>query len=118
MIEQKILQDEEITEFIVEGEYTTDDVIETIKNTYKDITKYVLWNCRSGHISNLDSNEMKRIASVAKKHSVHEKTAFVASSDLMFGLLRMYETHSRIENVPLSMQVFRERSDAIKWLRE
>lgn len=118
MIKKKVFPNEEIAEFIVEGQYTGNDVIETIKSSYENITKYVIWNCCAGNISEIDSNEMKRIASVAKQYSVHQKTAFVASSDLMFGLFRMYETHSRIENVPLSMQVFRERSNAIKWFKE
>lgn len=44
------------------------------------------------------------------------KTALVASSDVLFGLNRMYQSLVEIENLPHSVQTFRSMDEAIAWL--
>ena len=118
MIIQNLLMDGQITEFVVDGPSDADEIINIIKDKYSTISKYVLWNFLAGDVSGLTLDDMHRITRVAKEHSVHEKTAFLGASDFVFGILRMYETLSELEGVPLDMQVFRDRNEAIEWLKE
>ncbi len=117
MITQHSIIPGEITEFVMEGPYDVDEIINIVKSKYPTITKGILWNLSAGDISNLTPDDMRRIANVAREHAVHEKTAFFGIADLEFGKLRMYETFSEMQNVPLEMQVFRDRNEAIEWLK-
>ncbi len=117
MITQHSIIPGEITEFIIKGPSDVDEIINVVKSKYPTITKGILWNLSAGDISNLTPDDMRRIANVAREYAVHEKTAFFGTSDLEFGILRMYETHSEMESVPLVMQVFRDRNEAIEWLK-
>jgi len=46
------------------------------------------------------------------------KTAFVARSDIHFGLSRMFEIQSSIQEAPYPVMVFRSPDDAYQWLDE
>lgn len=118
MIRQSTVMDGAITEFIAEGAISAEDVIKVIEEKYAAIKKHVLWNLLDGDMSSFSRTDMQRVAMAAKQHSVHEKTAFLGASDFTFAMLRMYRTHSEIEKVPLQMQVFRDRQEAIDWLQK
>ena len=66
-------------------------------------------------------DELRDIANFTKQHEEFRrsgKTALVASTDLTFGLGRMYDTLVEIENLSHSVKVFRPMDEAIKWLGE
>jgi len=44
------------------------------------------------------------------------RTAIVASTDLMFGFARMYQTLAELQGSPLTVEVFRNVGDAREWL--
>jgi hypothetical protein len=118
MINTNIIEPGSIVEFIMEGVCVIEEVIDIIGSQYCNISKGVLWNFTNGSNANLSTDDMTRIAQMVKKHAIHKKTAYVGSADLEFGILRMYETYAVIQSVPPVMKVFRDRTDAIKWLNE
>ncbi len=106
-----------ITEFVVEDTYDVDDVLKIIKNEYPKITQGILWNYTASNFSDPIPISFHRIALAVKEHAIHKKTAYLGPTDLKFGLLRMYETYSEIEKVAPLMKVFRDREEAIEWLK-
>ncbi|MHC4873818.1 MAG: hypothetical protein ACYTFY_18380 [Planctomycetota bacterium] len=110
------IMDGSITEFVMEGAVDVEGMISTFESEYGTVSRNVLWDVSAGDLSCLTSEKMSRIAAAAKQYSVHEKTAFVGESTFLFGTMRMYEAHSEMAGVPLTMKVFRDKSEAIEWL--
>ena len=118
MIKINIIEPGSVVEFIMEGVCDIEEVLNIIGSQYCNISKGVLWNFTNGSNANLSADDMTRIAEMARKHAIHKKTAYVGSADLEFGLLRMYESYALIQSVSPVMKVFRDRTDAIKWIYE
>ena len=118
MITRHLIKDREITEFVMEGPTTVAEMVDIIKSQYPTVTKLLLWNLSAWDVSSFTEDDMWRIAGAAKIHSVHEKTAFLGESPFVFGMLQMYTSHSEMAGVPLKMEVFRDRDEAIEWLED
>lgn len=59
------------------------------------------------------------IASNTDKNEAHRKLAFVVSSQLAFGLARMYEVYrSFSKKAQKELRIFKNVKDALKWLKE
>ncbi len=80
----------------------------------------VLWDLREGDVSSFSYDDLMNVTRyienrVEGEASVH-KVAIVASSNLGFGISRMYEMLS--EELPIILRVFRDIEEASKWLGE
>jgi hypothetical protein len=69
-----------------------------------------LWDFSVG--VELTSDELRTFATRPAKF-FPAKTAVLSADDLAFGLARMYEVHSKLEE---RFNVFREENDALDWL--
>ena len=124
-ITSKIDQSSQLTMHITTGEISSNDIIRVIESFYKEKpTKNVIWDFRDADPDALLSfsyNELKDIVIFTKQHwelRRSGKTALVVSTDLGFGLGRMYDTLAEIENLSHSVQVFRCMDEAMKWLEK
>lgn len=106
-----------ITVFRVFGEADVDEVLETIDHSYDEIGEGILWDATEGSFANLGTAQIKRIANRVAGLRKGGCTAYVASGDVDFGLLRMYEGLSEIAGAQHDRAVFRSREDAVTWLR-
>jgi len=118
MITTNIIEPGSIVEFIAEGECEFHEVLEVIRNQYGTISKGIVWNFNHATNANLGTSDMIRIAREVKERAVHQKTAYIASKDFEFGLLRMYESYAEMQSVTPVMKVFRDRDEAIRWITE
>lgn len=118
MIKTNIIEPGSIVEFIMEGDCVLEEVLDIIKNQYSNFSTGVLWNFINGSNKNLSAEDMIRIAKMVRKHAIHKKTAYVGSADLEFGILRMYEVHAEMQAVPPIKKVFRDRDEALQWIRD
>lgn len=82
----------------------------------------ILWDFRQAYPSqSIDAEFMQQIAGLVKKtigSRTNGRTAFVAPSDLSFGLSRMYMTHLEINKSAHKTNVFRSLGEALKWLKD
>ncbi|MBU0768680.1 MAG: hypothetical protein KJ687_06290 [Proteobacteria bacterium] len=122
-ITSQIDQSGQLTTHIATGEISSTDIIRVIESFYKENpTKNIIWNFRDADtdaLLSLSYNELKDIVRFTKQHEALRrsgKTALVVSTDLAFGLGRMYDTLAEIENLSHSVKVFRSMDEAIKWL--
>jgi len=83
------------------------------------ITKNTLWDFTKADMSKITTGEYRDIANVAAKFAhLREggKAALVLPKDLSYGLGRMFETFSEIENIPYEIRSFRGIDEAREWL--
>lgn len=76
-----------------------------------------IWDFRKADFTIIEKRFMEEVFSIRKKYPERSsaRAAFVAASDLSFGVSRMYETLSAFE-LPQHISVFRELSEAEAWI--
>ena len=76
-----------------------------------------VWDFRKADFSLIDLNFLESVFSIRKKYPErgNARAAFVADSDLSYGVSRMYEVLSSFE-LPQQIQAFREFSRAEEWV--
>ena len=111
-----------------EGVAIDSDFIEALKKYQKDIQSkpdYLgyneLVNFNKVLSIKLTVEGLKNIGQLASRtdqNRVNTKLALVASSDLAYGLARMYEAYrSFAQNTNKELRVFKEESEALEWLQ-
>ena len=91
----------------------------TRENIENWIGKPVLWELSKANLGNISTEEWKgiiqKIGHLSQKRK-GEKTAFVSSEDLPFGMLRMFEIMAENEELAIHFQTFRDINEAKEWL--
>ncbi|HSQ85074.1 MAG TPA: hypothetical protein VLM43_10140 [Desulfobacterales bacterium] len=121
-ITTQIDKSKDLTVFTVKGVLSFDNAMPVIKAFYEgDPTKHVVWDMTNITEVQLTSEEVIKIATFGPRTEGKReigKTALVAHKDILFGLSRMFETHSDMVNSPYPVMVFRSIEQAYKWLVE
>jgi hypothetical protein len=80
----------------------------------------VLWDFRETTISDVSADALRDVVSFIERRlerrGADYKVALAASTDLEFGLARMYEAFA--DRMPFRVMVFRDLDKAITWLDE
>ena len=82
-------------------------------------SKLTLCDFTSGNLLDLSPQDMKKIISMGGfvlERIEHGKAAIVTSKVHDYGLSRMFQVFSEIDNFPLEIEVFRDMKSARKWL--
>lgn len=113
--------DESLTILTVSGIFTTEEAIHAFEKFIEhDVTLNLLWDFSDADLSQITQKGMEQIIAFTKS-KVHlrknGRTAFVGSQDLPFGVSRMYQTLSEINEHPISQYVFRDMDKALTWLK-
>lgn len=103
------------------GELTPDELMKVVESFKIDPPELnILWDFRKAHPSrSFGVESIKQVAVLVKQtigSRANGRTAFVAPSDLAFGLSRMYMTHVEIEKSTHKTNVFRTKGEALQWL--
>ena len=112
----------DLTVFTIVGEVTADDVRDTIHKFYGGrVTLNVLWDLSQGDVRKLSADDVYSIANTRRIYAEMRKggkTAIVAPTDIAFGLTRMYEFMTDIQDYSFKTQAFRTTQEAYRWLLE
>ena len=104
----------------VKGLLSAGEFISTSKAFYaENITLNILWDFTEVDLSKISTDELRQIVREIRIYADARKggkTALVFSSDLGYGLGRMVETFSEIENMPFELRSFRSLEKAEEWL--
>jgi hypothetical protein len=114
-----------LTTLTATDKITFEDIIEVVK-AFKDSppAKNIVWDfSKANPVDPFNAMDMDRIAELAKtnlnfREQPDGKTAFVATSDFIFGLARMYTTYLELQGPSHDIQVFRSLDEAHEWLAE
>lgn len=102
------------------GQISAAEIKSTIDNYYKGkFTALILWDFSDAIMNLITPGDARGIALLTKKYAEirpNGKTAMVFSSDLGFGLGRVYDSSQHIENPGVSYMSFRNFDDAQNWL--
>jgi hypothetical protein len=111
-----------ILNVFLSGEITIDDFDEIMDSiTHSDefpADVPTLWDLCEVDVRNADTSVIEKVIGVRTRYPERGKTklALLASSELAFGLSRMYEALSA--DLPQTVGVFRDRAEAQQWLEE
>ena len=119
-ISAKYDTDKDLTIVTAEGVITADDLLDWGNNYYEgQITSLILWDVTKADLSGLQSDKLRKIAEIMSRISEARrggKTAFVYDNPLEFGIGRMFQAYSEMEDMPFQVQSFRSFHEARKWL--
>lgn len=104
----------------VSGEVTTEDILAyAVKNVPEWKKAFLIWDFTDADVHKISRNEIQALSARFKSHvrpRVGARTAFVARHDLQFGMLRMFNTFTEIDEYPYKLESFREIDKAKEWL--
>lgn len=110
----------ELTAHTVTGTATAQELAGAINSYYAGpVTKLILWDFTDAQLNLITASQIKDLVDLTKRYAalrVGGKTAFVASSDLGFGLGRMFDIQQEANAAPVSHQSFRTKAKALEWL--
>ena len=111
---------QDLTIVTAAGQLTADDLIDWVTHYYAgDVTRFILWDLTQANLSAISFEEVEAHAKSFNRLADSRqggRSAFVFGSDLEYGLGRMYQALSEIENVPIAFQTFRNIDEARQWL--
>jgi hypothetical protein len=109
----------DLTTLTATGKITLEEVIEVVKTfKYDPPAINIVWDYSKAYPDDpFDATDMDRIAALATtnlnlREQPNGKTAFVAASDFIFGLARMYTTYLELQGPSHEIQVFRSLDEA------
>lgn len=113
-------RDRQLTKVNISGKVTVDQITSFLENYYtQDPTLLLLWDFSEADVSELSSEALRTILSVASKYielRKKGKTALVLPSDYAFGMGRMYESFAEVYEHPAEHRAFRTAEEAMRWL--
>jgi hypothetical protein len=119
-IEIRIAPDKHFTTYIFTGEVTAEQIISAQEEFYsKTPMLFLLVDFTQADLSVLISNDLRTILYGAEKNGHVRKggkTAVVASGNLSFGMARMYEIMTEIQDLPFFVRAFKAKDEALMWL--
>jgi hypothetical protein len=121
-VETTVDDSRQLTIFTICESLNFGDVEQSMKTFYAGVvTRNVLWDIQNADVTEFDSGQIQRLASLPLRFTEERKggkTAIVASTDLAFGLSRMFQIFGETKDLPFLFRVFRTTEDALKWIDE
>ncbi len=119
-ISAKYETENDLTIVTAEGTISAEDLLDWGSNYYEgQITSLILWDVTKADLSNLQGDKLREIAESMSRIAEARrggKTAFVYDKPLEFGIGRMFQAYSEMEDMPFQVQSFRSFHAARKWL--
>jgi hypothetical protein len=120
VIRTRIDQDIQLTTRTVEGSVNLDDFLMDMDSAADQVpTRLILWDCRQADLSGMSNDDIHVLAESVQPNMVKRsdcKIAVVVSSDLDYGLSRVYEALVHTDPANTSFMVFRNMQKAREWL--
>ncbi len=110
----------DLTIVTAKGVITADDLLDWGNNYYEgQITSLILWDVTNADLSSLQADQLREIAeNMSRISEVRKggKTAFVYDKPLEYGIGRMFQAYSEMEDMPFEVQSFQSFDEAKAWL--
>ncbi|MDJ0912539.1 MAG: hypothetical protein QNI95_03160 [Desulfobacterales bacterium] len=107
----------------VKGKMSASEIKTAISEFWEsELTLNALWDLSRASVLPITPQDVADITSHVNTYKERfegrkgGKTAIVASDDLGYGMSRMFQTHGEGKDYPFQMEVFRTKSDALKWI--
>ena len=112
--------EQDLTIFKATGTLEFNELLSVVKHFYAGKpTLNVLLDLTEVPSVQITTDEIRELAGFKPRFESKRppgKTAILGTSDLVFGLARMFETQSEIMDVPHAVRVFKKLAMAMSWL--
>lgn len=110
----------ELTIQTVAGVVTANEIAQAIESYYAaQSTRMILWDFTDADVGLITGTDVHALVALTRRFSARRpggKTAMVFSSELGFGLGRMFDIQQDSATAPISHASFRDRKEALDWL--
>ncbi len=110
----------QLTVRTVVGKVTADELVEALRSYYTGpVTNLILWDFEKAELEDITTDQIHRLVRVTKELlKPHEggKRALAGSSDLAYGLGRMFDSEQQVASPKLEHKAFRTKDQALEWL--
>ena len=121
-ITKKTVKELDLTIYSIVGDYTVKTLQDLIDQFYQSqYTANLALDFSKAISPDFSRDDIDEILAHAKKYAhlrSSGKTAFIVSSDINYGIGRMYETIAEIRKHTVLHNVFRTFEEAIKWFEK
>ena len=121
-ITKKTVKDLDLTIYSIVGDFNIKTMQDLLDQFYQSqCTANLALDFSKAKAPHISRDEIDEILAHAKKYSHLRnpgKTAFIVSSDINFGIGRMYGIIAEISNNLISHNVFRSYKEAIEWFEK
>jgi hypothetical protein len=112
---------QDLTVHRASGTVTAEEILHKIAVYYLTETpaQKILWDFTAAAVKDISREDLRRIARTGKEYAVRRKggrTALVFSTEVEYGLGRMFEAFAIIEEFPFEIRSFRSIESAGQWL--
>jgi hypothetical protein len=123
MFDKIVNEAKQLTIITITGKTDVSELMSALNSFWDNPTKHIIWNSQSDPLGNISPDDIRNLCKHAKLRAIdgnrsNGKTALVGSNDLAFGLSRMAETYSEIEEFPIQVSVFPSLEEALNWIEE
>src|SRR6185369_5275864 len=115
-----VKQADDIMVFRAIGTLSYDELVETIKTCYPQVTRHILWDLRDCDLTGITSNQFMMLPAIAKSFTANNKdgkSAYVGTDTVSYGLLSSYLVMAEVQGIKYSYNVFRTLESAAEWLQ-
>jgi hypothetical protein len=103
----------------ISGEILFQEISGIMDDYFANTHRRILIDLRGSNFGIISRAEIVRIIKRFKDPTVthSEKAAVVSTSDEDLGLVMLMKNMGTVENIPTSYRIFRDRDQAVEWLR-
>ena len=119
-IDVKIDEKKNLTVFTATAPLSSQEICDELDRYFSGrYTRLILWDLTRAKNPSWSDADIKKAAQKVKQYSHLRKggkTAYVVAGDLDFGISRMYQAYTDMENVEFEIKIFRDINKAVQWL--
>ena len=119
-IETRFFGTHDLTLRIAKGPLTAEEILAALRSYYSGpVTSLLLWDARGADLSALTGEDVRLIVSTVRGYldpRAGGKTALVFTSDLGYGLGRMFDSYLDSGLTKVENRSFRSLPEALAWL--
>lgn len=110
----------DLTTFTAVGKLQVTDFRDWLTHYYAgEVTRTILWDLTAADLSAFRNSHIKEVAQAIARISQERrggKTAFVYQPTFEYGIGRMFQAYSQMEDLPFEVQAFKNLVEAKAWL--
>jgi len=119
-VDRRIDAEKDLTIYKVNGELSNEELLRLNNELFTgQSTEKIIFNFRDGSLKNISTGVFKQkiISSKSRAEKRKEiKVAIIAKKDIDFGMGRMYAAYVEMEDIGVTINVFRTQSESLQWL--
>ena len=120
IVDRRIDTEKDLTNYKVNGELSNEELLRLNNELLTgQSTEKIIFDFRNGSLKNISTGVFKQkiISSKSRAEKRKEiKVAIIAKKDIDFGMGRMYAAYVEMEDIGVTISVFRTQSESLQWL--